>query len=613
MDDGSDRDRDVCAMRGVFFYMLNWISLFIVSVMLASVPLAPAQRPPAEEVVVTANAYPIPFENLSRSVTVLNRDDIESLPVHSVADVLVLAASIDMRARAPFGLQADISARGASFAQTLVLVDGVRINDSQTGHHNSDFPVQLQDVERIEVLLGPGSSIYGADAFGGTVNIITRQNAGRLRGSISGGQNGFWEGSFATGFKKGAIRQSISVTGNRSAGFEYDRDFRNVSVSARTGVGSHSTVFVSHVNKEFGANGFYGPSPSREWTNQTFVAFDRSFERKSGSKADLQGYYRTHGDQFLYDTRTPDLFRSSHRTHSAGLLAKTHYAFADAASVTFGGELGGDWIVSSNLGDHSYSRTSLFSEVQWTFAKKAALYPGLRFDYYSNFGTAVSPSLSGSWWVVPRIRIRSSIGRAFRIPTFTELYYHDPNNQANADLKPETAWSAEIGSDFIPARSWMASWTLFGRREKNVIDWVRTSTLEKWRTANMRNLQTSGIELGVDHSLGSSAGISVHYTRLYIDPGPIAYISKYVLDYARDSWTASGFLPLPLKWTYRQSLNYKRRSNGRSYWLLDGGFERRFSGFTAALDFSNLLNTSYQEVAGVNMPGRWFILTLRRQ
>jgi iron complex outermembrane receptor protein len=600
-------------IRGVFFYMAHRIAVLFLYVILAGVSLTVAQQPPAEEVVVTANAYPVPFENLSRSVTVLTRGDIENLPVHSVAGILELAASIDMRARAPFGIQTDISARGASFAQTLVLVDGVRINDSQTGHHNSDFPVQLQDIERIEVLLGPGSSIYGADAFGGTVNIITRRNAGRMSGSISGGQNEFIEGSFSAGFRTGSFEQSFSVTANRSAGFEYDRDFRNISASARTGIGAHSTLFVSHINKEFGANGFYGPSPSREWTNQTFVTFGHSFERKSGTKVEIQGYYRTHGDQFLYDTRTPDLFKSSHRTHSSGVLAKAHYVLKDSAAVTFGGELGGDWIVSSNLGDHSFARTSLFSEIQWTFGKKAALYPGVRFDYFTNFGSSVSPSLSGSWWVMPRVRLRSSIGRAFRIPTFTELYYHDPNNQANADLKPETAWSAEIGSDFVPAKSWMASLTFFGRRERNVIDWVRSSTQEKWRTANMRRLQTSGAEVGLERALGPRAGISAHYTRIFVDPGSINYISKYVLDYARDSWTGSGYVPLPLKLSYRQSINYKRRSDGRSYWLLDGGLERRFGGFAAALDFSNLLNSRYQEVIGVDMPGRWFILTFRRQ
>jgi outer membrane cobalamin receptor len=583
----------------------------LVTAFLGAVPALNAQQPPDEEIVVTANAYPVPFENLSRSVDVFSREDIQALPVHSIADVLAMASSVDLRSRSPFGVQSDISIRGAAFSQTLVLVDGVRINDSQTGHHNSDFPVQLQDVERIEVLLGPGSSIYGADAFGGSVNIITRRDAKGIRGSFSGGQYGFVEGAFSAGFRKGILEQSISVTGNRSSGFQYDRDFRNIVASARTNIGSRSTFFISHADKEFGANNFYGPAPSREWTDQTLVSFEHRYTGRSGLKAQVQGYYRTHGDQFLYDMRSPDLFKSSHRTHSAGAVAKSQYPVTDTALLTVGGELGGDWIDSNNLGDHSYSRTSLFTELQWSFGKTAAIFPGLRFDYYSNFGAAASPSLSGSWWIVPRLRLRSSVGHAFRIPTFTELYYHDPNNQASAFLEPETAWSFELGTDFVPARNWMASLTLFARRERNVIDWIRSSPAEKWRTANIRKLQTRGVEIGMERYFGASAGLSARYTRISSDPGPVDYISKYALDYARDSWTASTFFPLPFRLVFRQTLNYKKRADGRSYWLLDGGLERRFRRLTAQLGFSNLLDSQYQEIKGVDMPGRWFIFTLR--
>jgi outer membrane receptor protein involved in Fe transport len=407
------------------------------------------------------------------------------------------------------------------------------------------------------------------------------------------------------------VEQSISVTGSRSSGFEYDRDFRNVSVSARTSIGSHSSFFISHVNKEFGANNFYGPAPSREWTNQTMVSAEQRHEWKSVGKALFQEYYRTHGDRFLYDTRSPGLFESSHRTQSAGILAKVQSPLTDVGEITVGAELGGDWISSNNLGNHRYARTSLFTEVEWAVGKAATVYPGVRFDYYSNFGSAVNPSLSGSWWIARRIRLRSSVGRAFRIPTFTELYYHDPNNQATSSLKPESAWSAELGMDFIPAKNWLGSLTLFSRRERNVIDWIRATPTEKWHTANIRDLHTDGVEVDLEHQIGSKAGIAAHYRRLKVDPGAIDYISKYVLDFARDSWSASIFFPMPLAFAYRQTLNYKMRSNGRDYWLLDGRLERPFGRFNAGIDFTNLLNSQYQEVAGVDMPGRWVILTLR--
>jgi vitamin B12 transporter len=580
--------------------------LLFLAIHLSITPSFAAQQPPEEKVVVTANAYPVPFENLSRTVTVFTREDIGYLPVHSIADVLALAASADMRSRAPFGLQADIKLRGSAYSQALILVDGVRINDSQTGHHNSDFPVQLQDVERIEVLLGPGSSIYGADAFGGIINIITRGHAEPFSASVSGGSHGFVEGSFSAGLHKAQIEQSISASGNRSSGFEYDRDFCSIAISSRTHFGDKSKLTVSYINKEFGANSFYGPAPSKEWTNQTFV----SFEHKSNGTL-FQGYYRTHGDRFLYDIRSPGLFENRHRTHSTGISAKSRYKLTDAGSITLGGEAGGDWIASSNLGNHAFARTSLFSEFQWTPVKTLAVYPGLRFDYYSNFGSAVSPSLSGSWWILPRIRLRSSMGRAFRIPTFTELYYRDPNNEANPSLKPESSWSEEIGTDVIPAKNWTASVNFFARQERNVIDWIRTSAAEKWRTSNIRRLHTTGFEIGIERSLGSQGRLETHYSRISTDAGFIHYTSKYVLDYARDSWSASTRFPIPLALIYQQTLTYKRRANGQSYWLLDGRVERRFRRFSASIDFTNLFDTRYQEIVGVDMPGRWFTLNLR--
>jgi outer membrane cobalamin receptor len=607
--------RQLAAAPGMSLALLKIMFRFFSILLLlaasqAAIP-AFAQQLPDEQIVVTANAYPVPFENLARSVTVLTRDDIKNLPVHSVADILTLATSVDLRSRAPFGEQADISMRGSSFSQVLILVDGMRINDSQTGHHNADFPVQLQDVERVEVLFGPGSSIYGADALGGIINIITRRDTEKMRGSFTGGQNDLFAGSFATGFRKGAVAQSISVTGTRSSGFEYDRDFRNLSVSARTSIGAGSTFFVSHVNKEFGANNFYGPSPSREWTNQTLVSFEQTHDLARNGKLQFQGYYRTHGDRFLYDTRSPGLFASSHRTHSAIVQAKVRYPLTRDASLTVGGELGGDWIVSNNLGDHAFARVSLFAEMQWTLGKAAVLYPGFRLDDYSSFGSAASPSLSGSWWVQKRIRLRSFVGRAFRIPTFTELYYHDPNNQASPLLKPESAWAAEFGVDFLPIGNWLGSITLFSRREGNVIDWIRASQTEKWHSGNIRRLRTSGAEIGLEHSFGSGSGFSARYTKVFTEAGLVDYISKYVLDYARDSWSASAHFPVPLKLEYRQTLNYKVRADGRRYWLLDAGLEHRFRRFTAGIDCMNLLNSRYQEIAGVDMPGRWLTLIFR--
>ncbi len=598
-------------LKGTEYRLHSPIVLLSAIVILCAASLLAAEQLPEEQVVVTANAYPVAFENLSRTVTVLTGEDIRNLPVRSIADVLAHALSVDIRPRAPYGMQADISIRGSAFSQVLVLVDGVRINDAQTGHHNADFPVLIQDIERIEVLRGSGSSIYGADALGGIINIITRHHKQTARAQASWGQHGLVEGSFAVGFNQGRLKQSLSAAANRSSGFMFARDFRSISVSSRTQIGDHSTVFASYINKEFGAHGFYGPSPSREWTNQTFVSFGRSRESSSGAKQVYQAYYRTHGDRFIYDIRQPELHENVHRTHATGLIAKMRFVFDPSFSLVMGGEAGGDWIASSNLGRHAYLRVSVFGEGHWAVGKSGAVYPGVRFDHYSNFGSTANPSLSASWWIAPRLRLRSSVGRAFRIPTFTELYYRDPNHQAVSSLKPESAWSSEIGSDLIPAKNWIASLTLFSRHERNVIDWIRSSALEKWHTSNIRRVATRGIEIGTERALSTAAGVAANYSHISMDAGRVDYASKYVLDYVRHSWSAAAHFPMPLGLRCQYRLVYKKRAGGRNYWLLDARLERDFPHFTAVLDFTNLLNSRYQEVSGVDMPGRWFVFTVR--
>ncbi len=570
-----------------------------------------AQQIPDEKVIVTASAYPVPFENLSRTVSVLTRDEISRMPVRSIADVLAALSSLDVRSRAPMGVQADLSVRGSAFSQVLVLVDGVRINDSQTGHHNSDFPVQLQDVERIEVLYGPGSALYGADAFGGTINIITRRQTEPWRASLSGGQFDYAAANLGLSLSRGGITESVSVSASRSSGFEYDRDFRNIAINSRTGWGDRAVLAAAYVNKVFGANGFYGPSPSKEWTDQTMIRLERRIGIGSEPKTVVDAYYRTHGDRFLYDIRTPDLYENRHRTHALGIQAKSRRELNRKFSLGFGGETGTDWIRSGNLGDHAFGRISAYGEIQWKPGSSAMIYPGMRFDYYSNFGSTASPSVSASWWLGQRFRLRSSAARAFRIPTFTELYYHDPNRRADPELKPEKAWAYEVGVDLLPKSGWLGLVTLFERMEKDVIDWIRQSAAEKWRSSNIRSIKARGIELGLQRSFISAANLELHYTYLRNDAGRVDFISQYALDYARHSLSSSVQIPISLLLSVSQTAGYRRRADGRSYWVLDTKLSKRFGSLSADLDMANILNSRYQEVLGVNMPGRWITLSLR--
>src|SRR5688500_1087324 len=337
-------------------------------------------------VVVTAATTPVEMGAVTRTLTVITRDQIEALPAHSIADVLRLASSVDVRARGIRGVQTDFAVRGANFGQMLVLVDGVRMNDAQSGHHNGDIPVALDDVERIEVLYGPGSALFGADAFGGTVNIITRRSINQPALSVQGGSFGLASGRGAAGFQRGGLQQTVAVSTERSSGFMYDRDYANVIARARTSIGTGTSVAVAFLRKEFGANNFYGGNaPSREWTNQTLIAADHQVGAAAGWAFIARASYRTHGDRFIFNQERPELSDNHHRTHAVlGDVVATRPV--RSGSVTVGVESGGDWIRSTNLGDHELGRISAVGEWRHQVNSRVQLEAALRIDRYSEFG-----------------------------------------------------------------------------------------------------------------------------------------------------------------------------------------------------------------------------------
>ena len=204
-------------------------------------------------------------------MTIITREQIDALPVHTIRRRAAPGRVGGRAARGVRGAQTDFAIRGATFGQMLVLVDGVRLNDAQSGHHNGDIPVPLDAVERIEILYGPGSSLFGADAFGGTVNVITRARS-RPGSSVEGG-SAVLPAERPAGVARGRVRQAVSASFDRSSGScttATSRRHRQQPYRVRR---PHRRVGVL-LWKEFGANGFYGNAPSREWTNQTLLAAD---------------------------------------------------------------------------------------------------------------------------------------------------------------------------------------------------------------------------------------------------------------------------------------------------------------------------------------------------
>ncbi len=225
----SRRERFECSAT-IVMYMLFWLML------LAVCPQADEPVPTRRDVVVVTGVYePVPLEEADRAVRALPVGAEQRLLAASAADFLRLDPSLDLRSRAPNGVQSDLSIRGGSFGQTLVLLDGLRLNDAQSGHHNLDIPVPLDALARIELLKGTGSAYYGSDAVGGVVNLITREpEAAEFRLRASAGNFGSNAQSGAAGLVWRSVSQQFSFSRDFSSGFAPDRDYRNLSLASIT-------------------------------------------------------------------------------------------------------------------------------------------------------------------------------------------------------------------------------------------------------------------------------------------------------------------------------------------------------------------------------------------
>lgn len=568
----------------------------------------PGALPPriSQDVIVSAATQPVPLDALARGVTIVTREELERLPAWSLADVLRLAGSVEVRQRGSFGTQADLSIRGGGFGQVVVLVDGVRLNDSQSGHHNMDIPVALDRIDRIEIVRGTGSSLYGADAVTGAVNIITTDRGGAQL-VVAGGQYGLVRGAGAAGFEHAGVATSLAAWGTRTSGFMFAREVATGGASVAAAFTPHRRISASHLRNAFGANGFYGPSPSKEWTDQTLVSFADAVGAP-GRRLAVRAAYRTHGDHFRWDVNRPGFAENRHRTHTV-IAGTTLRVGADRNWTTVAAETGLDWIASSNLGDHTLRRIAALVEHQRGVGRRLTLYPALRYDRYEAFGDNWSPSAAAVVTVSRSLRARGSAGRAFRVPTFTERYYRDPAHAATAALSPERAWGVDGGIDWMHGGA-TVSVTPFVRTERDVIDWVRASPQEAWRTANIRRVTTRGIETGIVRPWRGGF-VRADYVWIDAEAPSLTQLSKYVADYARHSVALAGAATLPWQASLGVRADCKRKVDGRAHCGVDLRASRPAGPVEVFVEGANILNTRYQEIVGVDAAPRWLLAGLR--
>lgn len=552
--------------------------------------------------IVTGTYAPTSPEDVNRNVEVIDLGQSRAL-FGGLYDVLQDDSSIDLRERQPGDIQADISLRGGTSGQTLILLNGIRLSDPQTSHFNLDLPVPMQAIDQVQILHGSGSTQYGSDAVTGVVNLLARPARPELRLRSALGNFGVNQesASMAAGGKRWS--EQIVVGRDFSSGFRADRDYRNLSLLSMTHAG-RSDILLSLSDRPFGADQFYGNFNSWERTKGWLA----SLRQELGRDTQAHFAYRRHTDLFVLFRDRPDVFTNRHVVQGwQGDLRRAQKLTA-GQKLFHGVEAYADEIDSNNLGYHSRVRGAgyLAYEAQWR--KRYTISAGVRDEIYGSFNNDVSPTASAGMWLSPRWKLRAAVGRAFRLPTYTDLYYHDPANAGSPNLRPETAWNYEGGADWRPSLRVRASATVFQRRDSNLIDYVQASPGDLYRAANILKLTFTGVESSLRVRIAAAQEVKAQFTELRASEAPLpGVVSRYAFNYARHNGVIAWQGTLGSMLVGRTRVRVLERYAQKVYAVWDASLARSSGRLRPFLQFTNLTNTSYQEIPGVAMPGRGIV------
>lgn len=570
---------------------------------------SPKIEPQKEAIVVTGTFSPVPLDGIDRSVSVIDAKEAPLLYNHWV-DYLQLDPSIDLQERAPDSVQADLTIRGSSFGQTLVLLNGLRMNDAQTGHHNMDLPLPTDAIERIEVLRGAGSTFYGSDATAGSVNFITAAPSySELRLGAGVGNFGINQQNGFVSFLAGRWDEQLSVARDFSTGFIPDRDYRSLTIFSNTGMQTtlgRTLLMLGYCDKPFGADQFYGNFNSWERTKSWFAGLKQDL----GDRTEFDFGYRRHSDEFILLRDDPAVYENNHIDESWQTALRRKQTLSQNSTLFFGGEGFHESIDSNNLGQHERSRGAIYLDYDVRALGRFSFSVGAREEILDSHGE-FSPTVSAGMWIKSGLKLKGSASRAFRLPSYTDLYYSDPANVGNPNLQPETAWSYEGGLVWDRGGRYKAEVTVFERRERNDIDYVRSSPTDLWHAENIDRLNFTGVETSLGMRLPRHQRVDIAYTGLHGAQQALNGLeSKYVFNYPVHDADVSWQGELPGGFVARSRVGVVTRYAVDPYTLWDLAVAREFNHVAAHLGLSNLTDTQYQEIQGVAMPGRSVVFGL---
>ena len=570
-----------------------------------------------DEVIIAENRIQLPYSEQSRSISLVQNEEIKNSPAISTADLLHYVGGVDVRTRGANGIQSDIGIRGGTFEQTLILVNGIKLNDPQTGHHSMNLPINLQQIERIEVLKGPSARTFGQNAFAGAINLVTKEpEKSYATLGLQGGDFKLWGVNASGGVITGKNSHQVAFSYNASDGYKHNTDYSllNAFYEGSIGVGNGKlNLLAGFTDRAFGANGFYAsPAYTEQYeTVQTGLA-SISYELPIGTtRLTTRAYYRQNNDEYIFIRDDPEYYKNNHTGKTIGLEANWVIPFENS-TTGIGVDLNSVSLNSNNLGERERFVSTMFLEHHMEFFNdRLSITPGVQLNNYSDFGFNTLPGVDLGYHLNQSWTVYGNVGYTYRVPSYTDMYYSDPVNEGNPDLKPEYAWNYEVGIKNRRNNVFTTEVGLFIRDGKNMIDWVRASDTDPWKPVNLLGLRMSGVDMQSTISLHSFLPalfdlLSIKYT--YIDAQVSDYeslLSRYALENLKHQLRVGLQLKYGNNITHTITMGYYDRVNLEDYMVCDTRLAFRVPKFSVFVDVTNVFDETYQETNLVVMPGRW--------
>ena len=573
-------------------------------------------------VVVTATRSPHYLNEIAQSVSIIDRADIEAAPADSLADLLEYVSGVDVRQRSSHGVQADVSIRGGSHEQTLVLLNGISMSNPQVGHHNMDIPVSLNDIERIEIVKGPGARVYGANAMAGVINVITRKGqVPSVAAQIKAGDYDSLASDFQAHFLTGGWHNNLSASQSYSSGFDNDEptgfNTKTANYQGRGQFGKQEIELgTAYTHKKFGASRFYFDAPDQNEETKTLVSYVAANLQSGAINWRPHVSWIHHDDRYRYKYGS-NWYQNETDTdkYSFQITGNTSLSWGDLA---FGVTTEREEINSSNLGEHHRNNINLSLNYTLALTEALSISPGVSAAHYSDWGWQYWPGIEANYRFNNNLHWFASVAKSFRIPTYLEMYYNTPSNIGDPNLDAEEAWTWESGLRWQKKRI-SANLSIFLRDSSDLIDWSRKSSSDAWMVRNVTDSTTSGIEVGVDikqplAALPVIGRVSLGYTYLDQDIDSAGLESKYSLNNLRHQLHGALYLDWAPRISHVIKARLEERMMGDSSFVVDSKLSYQASEMISlSVEASNLLDEEYIESGDAPMPGRWIMVGLSMQ